>query len=286
MKKISTKKGIIIFYVIDFILLAIIAGVISLLPKKNSPKSKDSVILNTKYLSQIDEFQITDLSTGESISLKKNDIFWYGTVNEKNDIEKEKVVFPCDMERLSLLIEDLSEIKKITLLTSSREFHSAYGISSDEGICLQAKQNGNILTYITFGKEDTFKQKIPFKMENQDKIYDAAVPGAYLTTDRSFWCDPYIQPVFITGNQEESERSLRRGRLTEADFSSKEQNPDSILRYTAENGNMTTLYIKKQDDTYIIRPSFTAYSTEKQKYFSIFNYSYRISQTTYNGLKK
>lgn len=286
MKKISTRKGIIIFYIIDFILLAVIAGAVSLLPKKNSPKTQESVILNTKFLSQTNEIQITDLKTKEDISLKKNDMFWYGSVSEKNSGKDEMTVFPCDMDRLTLFIKDLTEIKNITLLTSSKEFHDSYGISSEKGICIQLKQDGNILTSITFGKEDTFRQKTPFKVDNQNKIYDASIHSSCLTTDRSFWCDPYIQPFIITGNQEESERSLRRGRLTEDTDLLAEQDQENSLRYSASNGNMTVLNIKKHDNVYIVTPVFTSYSTELQKYFSIFNYSYKISQTTYNGLKK
>lgn len=286
MKKLNSKKAVLYFYLFDLILLSIVIIALFFIPKKNSVKTKKAVILNTKYLSQIDSIQISDLQTEDSLFIKKSDFLWYGFSKEK-----EKFIFPCNTENLNLLLSLLTQVKELTLLTESETFHEYYNIGKRQGKKLSFFQKDRLLTSITFGKEDSLKETIAFKMDEQKNIYETSFQESLLTTDRSFWCDPYICPLIVSKNQEESERSLRRGRLEDVNFiqdfsNENDKNNFSTISVNLTNGSKVLLKIKKEEDSYLVKPEFLAYQNKEKEAFSIFNYSYRISESTYMGLQK
>ncbi|MCR5217979.1 hypothetical protein [Treponema sp.] len=282
MKKISTKKAIIYFYLFDFFLFIAVIAALFIIPKKNSAKTREAVILNTKYLPKINAILIEDLESKEKILLKREGAFWYGVQENAGS----KLIFPCNMEELTLILTNLTQLKELTLITESQTFHEYYDISSTKGKNISFMENDKILESITFGKENSLKQTIAFRMNNQEKLYECNFPGETLTTDRSFWCDPYICPLLITGNQEESERSLRRGKLTDINTKKEVSSLITSKKFNLKNGSKVILNFIKDNDTWIVSPEFLAYKEEDQKVFSLFNYSYRISQTTYEGLQK
>jgi hypothetical protein len=111
----------------------------------------------------------------------------------------------------------------------------------------------------------------------------------FLSADESFWADPFLYPLCLTGlGRNEAELQLRRGRLENI-----RPRDGLVADYTERmsfgNGAELVFRIYRKDAAYIVIPALTpgpAATTEERDAVQSINYRYGISGVTLDRLRE
>ena len=288
MKIVSQKKGILIFYAFDLILVILFFIILIPFTKKNNPAEMESALINPDYVKDISSISITGFDTDGSkkgISFKKRGNIWTGS----SSLSNYSFVWPCDSQTIENLIAVSSRVNKMYKVGESISSWKSFEVDEKNSICITFYDSDvSTLSSIYYGKDNPLNQRIAFRTWSKDAVYevdDTILP--YLNTDESFWCDPFIYPQCLTGyDRKTSESLLRRGQL--ANISPREGlTSDALIRHDFENGARIELACYHRDDAYVVIPFFTAgpASSEGEKeVLNSLNYRYTISEWTFDKL--
>ncbi len=290
MKYVSQKKGLLIFLGFDLALLLVMF--IALLPfirQKSAPDMQETAMLNPKYASQVHSIKFSlqddslDLFHKHTLTLINADGMWVG-----GDSLNDDVVWPADSTCVNNFISLASTVttmyKRSDRVTSWKDF----GLEDDEALCVTFLGEGDtILSELYFGREDTLTQRIAMRTSARGTVWDTPSDiSTYLTLNTSFWADPYIFPLMVTGlSSSEAASSLRRGLLQQ---SLCEGESDFVLQRDFSGGTELVLsFYKQTDGSYLVNavcragPAASAY---QKKILETVRYSYSISAWTYQRI--
>ncbi|MCR5763285.1 MAG: hypothetical protein K6G00_07885 [Treponema sp.] len=279
MKKINLKQGILFFYIFDGILLALF--IISFLPfaKKNKVPSVPTALLNPKFESKVSNIVIS--SPSSSITLKKGNDFWIGTSSESNG----KYIWPADIQTVSNFINSAKQIIKVNVKSKNVSSWESLSVDDEHATSITFyEENKAILSQIFFGLKDSLSLKLYFRTWTKSIVYEGISPlESFLTTEESFWADPFLYPQCITGyDRNYSEILLRRGLIQ--NIAPKDGlTVDFNLKKDFENGSIINFKIYKKDKEYIVIPYVNAGPAISEKDLAIIskiNYRYSISAVT------
>ena len=248
MKRISSKKALLIFYGFDIILVLVILLLFLPLSRKNIPEtSKMRFISNAKEISSV---EIYNAKERKKIIISQKDNIWLGTDDDSNMT----LNWPGDIQTIKNF---LAEAEKENTLYKKAEKVSEF----------------------FFGIEDPISERISFRTSKEQTVWEAKTfVSNFLFKDASFWADPYIEPLCVTDENETSAK-LRRGQFI---YLSPSENikPEKVVLKIFSNTNKAVYSIYKKDDSYIVIPSFSSLEKNADAIKSI-NYRYSISQWTY-----
>lgn len=283
MKKITLKHGVLFFYIFDGILLLLF--IIGFLPftKKNKVPSVPSALLNPNYESKVSAIKIS--APNASISLKKGDEFWIGTSLASNG----KYIWPADVQNITNLINSAKQIMTVQVKTENVSSWKSLGVDDEQATCVTFyDDNRNILSQIFFGFKDSLSLKLYFRTWTKNTVYEGlSFIENFLSTEESFWADPFLYPQCITGyDRRKSESLFRRGQIQNIGFK-EGLSVDFNLQKYFENGSNILFNIYKNDKEFIVIPSLKtgpALSQKDAELVSSINYRYSISSVTLDRL--
>ncbi len=292
MKKISSKAGIIIFYIFDALLLLILLFAFLPFSKKKEGPQKETL----SFLKEEDVKQI------KSISIKKNDkkikLFLRGSIWLGKDWNFDAgaaadFIWPADTQSVSNLIEIAAKRQDIFLLSTKNSSWENYQLKKDDAIELSffadEKEEEPLLS-LFFGKRNLLASRIAFRSWEDSNVYECywAIEN-YLNLDSNFWADPFLYPQCLTHySRNQSESLLRHGNLVNLS-PAKHLIPDLILSKDFENGSSASFAIYKKDASYVVIPSFKAspvFSDEDVKALQDISYRYSVSSVTLERFKE
>ena len=291
MKIVSQKKGILIFYGFDLVLLLIL--VLALLPfsrKKNTPDKMTSALLNPDYVNEVSSIAITEYDEDgvkQGIKISKAGSFWTGSSSHSNY----SFLWPCDAQTVNNLIAESCRVTDMFKVGDNLKAWKGFEVDEKSAVCVTFFDvSGGVLSSLYYGKEDPLTERIAFRTWSSDSVYETEdVIKSYLNTEESFWADPFIYPQCITGySRSVSESLLRRGSII--NLSPREGlDCDYRIKRDFENGAEAVFDVYKKDDEYIVIPYFKAgpaFSEEDRNAVESLSYRYTVSQWTLDRFEK
>ncbi len=290
MKRLSRTQGILVFYFFDLALLLLL--VLSFLPfmHKKQIRTQDMLLLNPSVsekicfidLSQKDE---DSFFSRRRVSLMKKGGVWLGSSSDGND----EYIWPADIQSVEKLISCVASVSKLYEKASSRKDWDAFGLKEKDAFSLSFYDASHTqLSLLYFGKEDALTNRVYIRSSADDRVYelDGGIT-AFLSVEESFWADPFLYPLCLTGlERNEAELMLRRGKIE--NIRPREGLPvDYEERLSFGNGASILFSIYRKDSSYIVIPSLKpgpAVSEEERLAISTINYRYSISGTTLEKL--
>lgn len=274
MKRISSKKALLMFYGFDIILVLVLLLLFLPLSKKNIPEtSKMKFISNAKEISSV---EIYNAQERKKIIIFQKDNIWLGTDDDSNMT----LNWPCDIQTIKNF---LAEAEKENTLYKKAEKVSSWarlGVDEKNSCRITFFKNGSEkVSEFFFGIEDPISERILFRTSKEQTVWEAKTSVSnFLFKNTSFWADSYIEPLCVTDENKISEK-LRRGQLV---YLSPSENikPEKVISKIFSNTNKAIYSIYKKDDSYIVIPSFSSLEKNKDAIKAI-NYRYSISQWTY-----
>ena len=285
-KQIKSKK---LFFVLitDVVLFVLMITALVSKNKKNQPVVNKVALINPDYINKISNIQITEYDQNnikQEIIISKQNNNWLG---QSSSLSKD-TYWPCDSQVLANFIETYSSITDLYKIGEKETSWESFSVDEESSVCVSLSDyDGNILSKIYFGSQDTLTQRIAVRTWKSDIVYEVQDDiVTYLKTDSSFWADPFIYPQCITDySRRQSESLLRRGKLVNFDSSINVE--ERILKKDFENGAQAIFAIYKNNDDYIVQPFFTSgvlYDEQVKNTISKINYCYSISSWTYERL--
>ncbi len=279
MKKITLKHGLLFFYIFDGILLLLFIFAFLPFAKKNKEPSVPTALLNPNYETEITSIKIA--SPQSTVTLKKGERYWTGVSTES----KEKYVWPADIQNVSNLIECSKQIISVQVKTDNVTAWKSLGVDEEQSTSITFyDSNENILSQVFFGFKDSLSLKLYFRTWTKATVYEGLTSiENFLTTEESFWADPFLFPQCITDyDRRYSETLLRRGKIQ--NLAPRNGLPVKFnLQKDFENGGIVNYAIYEKDKEFIVIPSFIAgpaTSEKDSKLINSINYRYSISAVT------
>ncbi len=288
MKKISLKKGILLFYAFDALLLVIlIAAVLPLANKRSVAEKSLSALLNVNYAPDVDTIYISTPGTSgrESVTLYKTGSVWSGTDSASGD----KISWPVQPQNVARLMEKATELVSLEAKAGTLDSWEKLGVDEEHCIQLTFLSSGsNILSSLYFGQQDSLSSTIAVRTWKGKTVYSAPDSIAtYLNAQTSFWCDTSVYPQCVTSySAAKTQQFLRRGVLTDL-FPAAHLEPSATIRKIFESGAEAYLAAYQKDSEYIIIPVFKASpacTPQEKSVIESFNYRYSVSDWTFNKL--
>lgn len=290
MRRLSKARGIIFFYFFDLALLLLL--IISFLPfmRGKKPVARDTALLNPAYRSGVSVIELSCREEGSflgrrTVSLRRRGGLWLGSSSDGNG----EFVWPADGQAVERLLDLASEIAKAYEKSASRKDWGEFGLGDGEAFTLCFyDSSGKVLSYLYFGNEDALTQRIYVRSSSGPTVYalDSKISGL-LSADESFWADPFLYPLCLTGlGRAEAESQLRRGRL-ENIRPSEGLTADHSARLFFGNGAEILFDIYRKDESYVVIPQLVpgpAASGEEREAILSINYRYGISGITLGNL--
>lgn len=286
MKKISGKRALLFFYAFDFILALIL--VLSFLPLngRNRAETMESALLNPARADDISRIVISRKGQGSvTIFREPNVRFWTGSDSRSDD----RLLWPADYQTVENLVSVLTSTATFYVKARKLSAWDNLGVDEKNAVCVQAyDSDGAVLAWLYFGFDDPLTQRLAFRTWSAQTVYETDLRiKSFLSTDESFWADPFIFPQCVTEySRAREEGILRRGRL--AAISPREGlEPGRIVRTDFENGAGASLKIYSKDDEFVVIPSFSAgpaFPAEEKDALEKLNYRYTISAWTLERL--
>lgn len=290
MRRLSKAQGILVFYLFDLALLALL--IISFLPfmSRNGPSAKDTALLNPVHKEKVSFIELSRggggiFSEKRNVSLERAGAIWLGSSSDGNG----EFVWPADMQAVRKLLDLSSSVICSYEKSSSRTDWEEFGITDSEAFFLSFSDSSHrTLSSLYFGDDNPLTGRVYVRSASDVTVYE--VDGgiqSYLSVDESFWADPFLYPQCLTGlGRAEAEESLRRGKIEnirprdglEADYTG---------RLYFGNGAEILFGIYKKDSAYIVIPALTpgpAASDVERAAISRINYRYGISGLTLDNL--
>lgn len=295
-QKTSVQKWIHFLIIFIFILLALLCISFTPLFKRNNPIPIQSALLNPKYHNDIAQIIIKSPKNGSTsdtmneteLVLTKSDSIWVGSYQGAEvGIEHEK--WPASKETVENLITSSETILKMYKISDSVSHWNSFSVSEGQAFeLLFVEANGTTISDLFFGLENPLTNRIAVRSGSKQTVYEVDNSfSTFLTTDDSFWCDPYLYPQAVTGLSTSEEQSfLRHGKIT----TKSSINQNAFIQKKKKdfgNGAEVVLSIFQSGDEFCVVPVFTASpactNSEKECIFSL-SYVYTISSWTYQKL--
>lgn len=277
------KKILLSFAICDFVLLVLFASSFIFKSKRNTIETRETVLLNAASLKSVSSIVITDGSSGgDSVTLNRNDSFWSGTDSVT------ETVWPADSQVMRNLMDSLVNVRTVRVKAVSEASWEDLGIDDENAFSIKIldEKSEEILT-LYFGHVDSLTQRIAFRTSNDSASYETDFEiRSFLNASSSFWVDPFLFPVFLSGTASVNmQSSFRHGILMPI-----VPLPDetvNVLKKTFENGSRAVFSVYETDEDIIIVPKFyasqSASQTEQDAVRSC-NYRYSLSQWTYERI--
>lgn len=277
----SKRTTLVLTGVVCFLLLTYVLSM-RYTSQRSQVKTVTSALLNPKYKDTVTQIEITD---GPSLTLKKVGSLWIGQTDSAG-------TWPVQKSTIENLITNATNIIKMyTKADNVRSWGTLHVTPESARKLVFMDTDGQIVSELYFGLENALTNRIAVRSGTRQTVYEVEQTiETYLTTDRSFWCDPYLYPQYVTGASDAAVQSvLRRGPLV--DVAPQQTAPAQILNQDFENGArvMLRLYPQPGGEQYLVSPRFisspAASATEKAAIES-FSYCYSMSSWTYQKLSK
>ncbi|MCH5291385.1 MAG: hypothetical protein J1D88_06495 [Treponema sp.] len=297
MRRLSSAKGILVFYAFDALLLLVF--LLSFLPmfRRGAVRREKSALLNPRFVSSVQEISIagrgTDGESGLRVNLTRADSVWTGTDSLSGFSQR----WPCDMQTVSNLLETASRLVDLYTKGSGPKQWNDFSVDDENALSLTfCGGNGDVLSKLFFGQEDPVTGRIAVRTWTKDTVYetDAAI-APFLTAVPSFWCDPFVFPQVVTGlSRSEAERTLRRGKLEAISGPNLALPPARTFFDDFGNGAAATLFVheapaeaESPDESVLVEAAFApplSCTAAEQEAIRAVRYWYRISRWTYESL--
>ncbi len=285
MKIFSKSKGILFFYAFDILLLIIFA--VSFIPfAKNRRVVVNSAALNPKYISDISKIviEIPEMEKVNTVTLNKSGSIWTGIDSKTN------TVWPCDETSVNNLLALVSKTVKMYKKSDKKESWETLGVDESNARKISFITNdGNIVSALYYGVEDGILKRISVRSREQTIVYDTENSVAtYLTSEASFWADPFIYPEALTDlSRAQSQEFLRRGQIIKFEPET-DRKPDYVYTKIFENeADITLSFFNNGNNTYSVLTKMnpSPFVKEEEEYaLSKINYSFSVSSWTFDKL--
>lgn len=277
------KKILLVFAICDFVLLVLFAASFIFKSKSNTIETRETVLLNATSLKSVSSIVITDGSSdGASVTLIRNDSFWSGTDSVTG------TVWPADSQVVRNLMDVLVNVRTVRVKAVSENSWEDLGIDDKNAFSVKIlDENSNELLSLFFGHVDSLTQRIAFRTSKDNTSYETDFDiRSYLNSNSSFWVDPFLFPVFLSGTASVNmQSSYRHGIMMP--LSSLPEEPVNVLKKTFENGARAVFSVYETEDDIIIVPQFFASQSMtqlEQDAVRKCNYRYSLSQWTYEHI--
>ena len=277
------KKYLLGFAIFDFVLLILFVSSFVFKSKRNAIETKQTVLLNSSSLESISSIVLFDgVNEGKSVTLNRNDSFWSGTDSVTG------TVWPADSQTVRNLIETLIQVRNVRVKAVSQNAWADLGIDEENAFSIRILDNkSNELLSLYFGHSDSLTQRMAFRTSKDVTAYETDFDiRSYLNAESSFWADPFLFPVFVSGSASVNMQSSYRHGLM-LPVSTLPEQPVNTMRKTFENGARAVFSVYETEDDFIVVPQFYASqsaSQTEQDAVRKCNYRYSLSQWTYEHI--
>lgn len=301
-EKIDKHLNIILSITVIFLSLTL---VFSNIGKNKTDKRKkiSTALLNPKYITELNEFELTGTGA-EKIYLQKKNNIWL-VKSDKNGYE-----IPANQKTVSDFINNLSEIIKLYKISDLSEKNYKVLFPENLSFSVKYKYADNMTTTLLFGKYD-FSQNFRYLMtEKTTSVYEINTQlDRFLSTNYQIWAEPDLISKNVLGKIDNS--SIQRLIFSENNESTKilnsdTQNFEEIKRQLLElrhGGNFRKEVIintlpdsklkielgDKKDiflDFYFIQENDEYNYLVKIYYDNVAIFNYKISLWTYNKIRE
>ena len=277
------KKILLAFAICDFVLLVLFASSFIFKSKRNTIETRETVLLNAASLKSVSSIVISDGSSGGgSVTLNRNDSFWSGTDSVTG------TVWPADSQVVRNLMDSLVNVRTVRVKAVSEASWEDLGIDEENAISIKIlDENSKEILSLYFGHVDSLTQRIAFRTSKENTSYETDFDiRSYLNASSSFWADPFLFPVFLSGNSSVNmQSSYRHGSMLPVSVLPEET--INVMKKTFENGSRAVFSVYETDDDIIVVPQFYAsqsMSQVEQDAVRKCNYRYSLSQWTYERI--
>lgn len=305
MKNNLSKKDRSIVFLRASLLFLMIIFAVGIVVKNNGAKveSIETALVNPKYINDISEIEIRIPKDGnrsvpidktiptESVSIEYEYVLlshkgalWTGKSSEQKGAE-----WPVSKPTVENLISNATNIVKMYKKSDNIKNWQSLSVTENTAKTLIFKgKDGNYISQLYFGVENPITNRVSVRSAARQSVYEMEQSIMnFMTTQSSFWCDPYLYPQYVTGlNDSESSSFLRHGQVAKAIEMS--EKPVQTVKKSFGNGAELVLKIfKQQSNDYYVVPTFTSSVTsgaQERKAISSLSYSYTISAWTYEKL--
>lgn len=279
-----------------YILLTITSVLLVLLfiGKLNSKKNSEvrpitTSMLNPKYADSIASIAIKTPQSQKEITLTKTDSVWTGIA--KNDDDLQGVVWPVQLQTVNNLISISTKVAKMYIKSDSNSSWNTLSVTQDKAsTIIFTGEDGQILSELYFGVINPITERISMRSAAKQTVYETDdVISVYLTTDVSFWADPYIYPQAVTGMSDNDSKSLlRHGQVVAKPADNAFPCIKSILKEFDNSAAVSLSIYSTQNSThnsteFLVIPTFIASPTvtaHEKSAIAAYNYAYIISGWT------
>ncbi|MFA6937498.1 MAG: hypothetical protein WCQ67_04640 [Treponema sp.] len=296
-------KSIVFLQALLFVLVIIFA--VCIIVKKNGSKveSIETALVNPKYINNISEIEIRIPKDGnrsvpidktvttksvsieyENILLSNHGTLWTGKSSEQDGAE-----WPVSKTTVENLIGSSTNIIKMYKKSDNIKNWQSLSVTESTAKTLIFKgKDGSYISQLYFGVENPITNRVSVRSAARQSVYemDQSIMN-FMTTQSSFWCDPYLYPQYVTGlNNSEISSFLRHGQISAVKEIT--EKPVQLVKKSFGNGAEVLLKIYKQttNDYYVV-PTFSssvASGYQERNAISSLSYSYTISAWTYEKL--
>jgi hypothetical protein len=200
----------------------------------NSEKFIQSALLNTKYEKELSEIQVSEKD--KTIRLLHNDEngVWEG--------ECGGVKFPADGKQIQTLIAKLTKVRNMYKISDSQKKWPSLLLTDWSAVTVSYKINDSMSTKLHFGGQNFTKTRRYLRTDSRITSYEIDSDlDMFLTTDESYWFDPYILPRNITAV--DSAENIQSVRMNGILYTKKSENFGEKCRKFAElrHGELTAV---------------------------------------------
>ncbi len=284
MKNKKKSHFILFLSVLDTGLLLLL--LLSFLPFMNKKKirAERTALLNPRNRGLV--YQIVISNEEDTVILTHaGDTTWTGSSSAGD----KSFVWPCHNQKVHNLLDESSEIIPAYKKSSSIKDWKSFSIDDVSSIKLAFySSDGQLLSKLYFGKEDSLTHRLSVRSGSNNNVYEIESDiSSFLTTDESFWADPYIFPDCITEkNKKTSDLALLRGRIENVTFQ-EGVSADYTVKKSFENGAEIVFSVYECDANFFIVPHLIpgpAFSKLEINALQKINYRYSVSRWTYERL--
>lgn len=285
MKKFSAKKGLLIFYGFDAVLILAVCFLLIPFNRKNSPDSIFSSFIDSDE--EILEIRISSRNDNIRISMENIDGNWIGTDSNSNDI----LYWPCNVQYVEKILKLANEKKQWNKLSENVTSWKNFSVDNSHAVEFSFHSKSKTIGSIFFGNFNELENKISFRTSKNSTVWEVESDFSNFAyeTSPSFWADPFIEPLCVLPRKKgDKDSGLRRGELV---YLKPGENvkPFNVVKRFFENGSIGTYSFYEKDKDVIVIPTFYAdeqFDLIYREYLKKISYRYSISRWTYDRFVK
>lgn len=280
MKIVSKKKALLLFYGFDIILFAAI--LLLLIPFNKNKSTRPEKSIESNFLSEsedVTELRILDRSRNKRIIMNRLNNMWIATDSDSN----ETLYWPCDVQTIENFLASMSKINEWIKVSDNVTSWKKFAVDNSQAVEITFRDHQRTVSSVFFGEYDNLRKCVAFRTSKEATVWETETSAVdfIFQSDSSFWADPYIEPVCITGKSlKDSESSLRRGELVYLKPGDNVK-PVKVFSKQFDNGNKAVYSIYEKDGAYVIIPMFEGNDTINE-----ISYRYSVSKWTYEKILK